>query len=181
MPDTLILAKPAAEHEAAVLDYIAEHKAAGETHLSGGLGDFEDFASWQTRCDREHAGLWQDPEWNVPSSIFLAIRERDQRLVGLVRLRLGDSPKVIDFDGHIGCGIRPSERRKGYALALLHMGVRACGRAGMARVLVTCDHDNAASEALLRGAGGVFEDSRYEPDGNLIHRFWFAAEAHQSQ
>ena len=173
MADSLILVQPGPEHEAAVLDYIAEHKAAGETHLSGGLGDFEDFASWQTRCQREHAGLWQDPEWNVPSGVFLAIRKHDSRLIGLMRLRLGDSPKVLDFDGHIGSGIRPSERRKGYARQLLHMGIKACGKAGMTKVLVTCDAGNTASEALLRGAGGRFEDTRMEEDGNLIHRFWF--------
>ena len=173
MTDSLILAQPGPEHEAAILDYIAEHKAAGEHKLNGGLGDFVDYASWLDRCQREHAGLWRDPEWDVPSGVFLALRECDNRLIGLMRLRLGDSPKVLDFDGHIGSGIRPSERRKGYASQLLALGIAACGRAGMARVLVTCDHDNAASEALLRKAGGRFEDTRMEPDGNLIHRFWF--------
>ena len=31
---------------------------------------------------------------------------------------------------------------------------------GHERVLVTCDEDNAASRAVIEGAGGAYEDSR---------------------
>jgi predicted acetyltransferase len=38
---------------------------------------------------------------------------------------------------------------------------------GIDRVLVTCDHDNAASRKVIEACGGVFDDRRAEK-----LRFW---------
>lgn len=50
----------------------------------------------------------------IHSIIFFAIRKKDKKLIGTINVRypyLG----YVQIHGHIGYGIRPSERRKGYA------------------------------------------------------------------
>lgn len=43
---------------------------------------------------------------------FLLIRENDNRVVGALNIRLSLSGKMKKFDGNIGYGIRPTERKK---------------------------------------------------------------------
>ena len=49
-----------------------------------------------------------------PGKTFLLIRESDNRLVGTFNLRWDLKESMLRFGGHIGYGIRPTERRKGY-------------------------------------------------------------------
>ena len=47
------------------------------------------------------------------------VRENDKRVVGMVNVRFNISKeKLSTWASHIGYGIRPSERRKGYATHL---------------------------------------------------------------
>ena len=50
----------------------------------------------------------------VPASTFLMIRENDNKIVGSINIRWNLNDAMLNFGGHIGYGIRPTERRKGY-------------------------------------------------------------------
>lgn len=73
--------------------------------------------------------------------------------------------------GHIGYGIRPSERRKGYATVLLNLALIKARELGIQRALVTCDRDNIGSAKTIMNNGGVL-DSEDEVDGTIIQRYW---------
>lgn len=80
---------------------------------------------------------------------------------------------MLKFDGHIGGGIRPSDRSKGYATIMLSLSLditRDMRR--MNRVLITCNKDNIASEKTIIKNGGVFETKEIEDNGNIVRRFW---------
>ena len=51
---------------------------------------------------------------------------------------------------------------------------------GMARVLVTCDEDNPASEKVILKNGGV-PDGVYEHDGVKTRRYWIALEGSEQK
>jgi predicted acetyltransferase len=72
----------------------------------------------------------------------------------------------------IGYGIRPSERRKGYAKTMLEMALKLCRNMGMDRVLVTCNRDNAASAKTIIANDGIFENELVEDNGNIVKRYW---------
>lgn len=113
------------------------------------------------------------PEGWVPSTQFVAVRQRDQRIVGMIQLRHRLSDYLREFGGHVGYSVRPDERRKGYAAWMLtELKNYARGR-GMFRLLVTCDVDNEASRRTILHGGGVFERTAYDPDEPAhLERYW---------
>lgn len=92
--------------------------------------------------------------------------------VGALDLRHELNQHLLETGGHIGYGIRPSCRGKGYAVSMLALGLEKAGERGIGRVLVTCDEDNPASAATIEACGGVLEDKFQEEDGNLVSRYW---------
>jgi len=52
--------------------------------------------------------------------------------------------------GHIGYGVRPDERRKGYATLILKMALQKCGILGLDEVLLGCFKENIVSAEPFR-------------------------------
>lgn len=73
--------------------------------------------------------------------------------------------------GHIGDGVRPSERRKGYATAMIALALDECRKLGLDRVLMTCDKTNVGSAKSIIKNGGVLENEVLD-DGVLEQRYW---------
>ena len=80
---------------------------------------------------------------------------------------------LLRFGGHIGYSVRPSERRRGYAKAMLQAALPFCREMGIKKVLITCDENNPASEKTILANGGKYESTVYEPDEKInLKRFW---------
>jgi predicted acetyltransferase len=78
----------------------------------------------------------------------------------------------MDFGGHIGYGVRPVHRRRGYATEMLRQALVIARAEGVDRILVTCDDDNTASSVIIERTGGVLDDIRRSPDGAQKRRYW---------
>ncbi len=111
------------------------------------------------------------PEGWVSDSTFWLVSE-DICIIGVVNIRHRLSEKLLNAGGHIGYGIRPSERRKGYATQLLSQSLEKAKELGISNVLVVCDDGNIASEKTIINNGGVPDTNYIEEDGNVIKRFW---------
>jgi predicted acetyltransferase len=97
---------------------------------------------------------------------YLWIVEGDTFL-GSLAIRHELNGFLLNEGGHIGYSVRPSARRRGHAAAALAGALPMARRLGIARVLLTCDEDNAGSRATIERNGGVFEDTR-----NGKRRYW---------
>lgn len=106
----------------------------------------------------------------VPNTNYFLVD--DERIIGMVNIRHGLNDYLRQVDGHIGYGIRPSERRKGYATYLLSEALNITDQLGIRSVLVTCNEDNISSAAVIVKNGGVEDEGFLEPHGNLVRRFW---------
>ena len=117
------------------------------------------------------------PEGWVVSTQFLAIRESDGALVGMIQVRheIESSHYLKNYGGHIGYSVRPGERRKGYATQMLAQALAFCRELGIREVLMTCWPYNIGSKKAIIANGGIFESEQYEPyEKDMFHRYWIA-------
>ncbi len=111
------------------------------------------------------------PENWVPDSTFWLINENN-KVIGAVNIRHRLTDTLFNCGGHIGYGIRPSERRKGYATQLLSLSLVKAKELGIDKVLVVCDKSNIGSARTILNNGGVQDMDYIEEDGNIVKRFW---------
>lgn len=108
------------------------------------------------------------------SKTFLLIRENDNKIVGSINVRWNLNEEMLKFGGHIGYGIRPTERRKGYNKINLYLGMIEAKKLGLEKVMLDCDVDNIASDKTLKALGGNLERTEVDPyDGILTNVYWF--------
>lgn len=107
----------------------------------------------------------------VPNSTFFCLDEERNIMVGAVNIRHYLSDYLLKYGGHIGDGIRPSERRKGYATKMISLALAECRKLGLERVLMVCDRDNTGSAKSIINNGGALENE-VEKDGVVEQRYW---------
>jgi len=112
------------------------------------------------------------PKGYVPSSLYLAIREVDDTLVGIIDIRHHiDHPILSQWGGHIGYSVIHNQRQKGYAKEMLRLALIKCQELGIDQVLITCDQNNIASKKTIVANGGIFEKTILV-DGKTSERYW---------
>jgi len=99
---------------------------------------------------------------------------RDGRVLGEIRIRHRLTPDLEIDGGHLGYRVRPSERNRGYATAMLREGLARLRALGLERALLTVDGSNAPSLRVVEKCGGVGRDEVPEGSGPLNRRFWIA-------
>ena len=108
----------------------------------------------------------------VPQTTYWLVRD-SRTIVAVARLRHRLTPSLEIEGGHIGYSVRPSERRKGYGTLVCALALRKAREMGLARVLLTCDADNAASARIIEKNGGDFDSiACVEKTGKRVRRYW---------
>ncbi|CAM3727233.1 GNAT family N-acetyltransferase [Mesobacillus thioparans] len=171
MADGVYLVKPNIELEEEYLDFYNEWKESGEDMIPWVISkDPADFAGMvQFLLDNEK-GVNIPKGWVKDSTYWLV--NDNKKVLGVVNIRHGLTEKLFNIGGHIGYGIRPSERRKGHATNILAYSLEKTKELGIDKVLVVCDADNIGSARTIINNGGVEDASFTEEDGNVVKRFW---------
>ena len=84
---------------------------------------------------------------------------------------------LLKYAGHIGDGIRPSERGKGYATEMIRLALFECRKLGIHKVLMVCNKSNIASRKSIIKNGGILENEFFAEDGEVQQRFWIDLES----
>jgi predicted acetyltransferase len=168
---TVFLVKPSIVYQDEYLAFYEEWKSSGESIVpwvvSRDPSDFEGMLQFLYENEsREYI-----PENWVPSSTYWLV-SADKRVIGAVNIRHDLTEYLLNCGGHIGYGIRPTERQKGYATKLLAMALEITKELGIKKVLVVCDKDNIASERTILNNGGIPDTSFTEENGNVVKRMW---------
>lgn len=107
----------------------------------------------------------------VPSSYLLAVV--DNAIVGRVSIRYELNEFLRQYAGHIGYGVVPSQRRKGYAKEILSQAVIFLRDKGVSDILVTCDDTNIGSIKAIESCGGIMEDKIQNSNTDILtRRYW---------
>ena len=92
-------------------------------------------------------------------------------MVGAVNIRHYLNESLLLNGGHIGDGVRPSERRKGIATKMIALALDECKKLGMEKVLMVCNKENIGSAKSIQNNGGILENE-IEVDGVVVQRYW---------
>lgn len=170
-----ILAFPALSDKKDWLAYIDEfHKSNPESKpLDFKIGD--DYESWLNIKQDEREGRNLE-EGRVPSSVFFLKRKGEDRILGHISIRHSIATDFLStVGGHIGYGIRLSERGKGYATIGLKLALEECKKLGIQKVLLTCKSSNIASRKCIERNDGKLRD-KIEFRGEDFNRYDFDLE-----
>ncbi|WP_105176751.1 MULTISPECIES: GNAT family N-acetyltransferase [Clostridium] len=111
------------------------------------------------------------PDGIVPSDIYFLVDDNSKYLIGAIDIRHYLNEYLLKYGGNIGYGIRPSERKKGYATEMLYLALEECKTKGLSKVLITCFKSNIASANTIIKNGGILENEIAE-GGNVKQRYW---------
>ena len=152
------LLMPSLRMKEEIVDFKKEFEQNDEHTAGAGMMDnYDSFEEWMnavklnSRADTVMEGF-------VPATVFLAVKESDNKLVGMIDIRHYLNENLEKYNGHIGYCVRKSERRKGYAKEMLRLALEECKKMNIRKVLITCDKENIASEKTILANGGVFEN-----------------------
>lgn len=165
------LVKLCEEYRAQLDDMMDEWTAAGEHIIPYAIrkNDYHEFEKYLDEIE-----LTEPKDGLVPDSTFFALDTERNIFVGAVNIRHELNDSLLRDGGHIGDGVRPSERRKGYATAMIALALEECRKLGMERVLMCCDKDNIGSAKTIINNGGVLENEIIGDDGAVVQRYWIA-------
>ena len=96
----------------------------------------------------------------------------DGQLVGCASIRFELNEFLAARGGHIGYGVIPAFRRRGYATAILTESIKIARSEGISPLLVACDDDNVSSATVIERCGGVLESIAFAEDRTAFRRYW---------
>jgi predicted acetyltransferase len=142
---------PRIEDEEILRDYVQEHYENGETSItaSDGLTSMA-YSEWVEKIRRNA----EEGDETYGKSLLLLCMD-ESRLIGLLSVRYELSREQSEVIGDIGYGVRPSQRKKGYASAMLKHALDICRDKGKKQVIVGCYKDNLASAKTIQKNGGI--------------------------
>ena len=130
------------------------HEHHSQINGTGGLHRYlDDYEGWLRKLEADYNRV---PDENkVPARTYFLIRKEDDRIVGMINIRLALNERLSKYGGHIGYSIRPTERGKGYNKINLYLGLKVCDQYGIEKVFMDADLDNPASWKTMEALGGV--------------------------
>jgi predicted acetyltransferase len=166
----LELLRPDETMEEQYYDFIEEWEKSGEEIVPAAVRSRDmDYKTWlEKTCGKENRDIC--PAHLVPAHTYFLILE-NKRILGAVNIRHYLNEYLLNYGGHIGYGIRPSERRKGHAGIMLSMALPIAKELGIEKALITCDKNNIGSAKTIIKNGGILENE-VEEEGEITQRYW---------
>lgn len=112
------------------------------------------------------------PEGMVRAETLFLVEDNGY-IIGAINLRYAMTEDLLKLGGHMSFGIRPEERKKGYAFIMVKLALNRLRISGITRALVTITRDNKAAQKTIRKIGGKLENA-YESKGTVIDRYWIS-------
>ena len=107
----------------------------------------------------------------IPDSTYFCLDTSRNIFVGAINIRHYLNENLLFSGGHIGDGIRPSERNNGLGTQMIVLALQECQKLGIKKVLMCYDKENTASARTIIKNGGILENEVLD-NGVWIQRYW---------
>lgn len=172
--EELKLFAPTMEYKEQVMEY--RKKFLENNDQLHGTARLEEVTTYEEWLDFDNRALKRYGENHVPSTVYLCIRTKDNKLVGIIEFRHELTEHLLKHGGNIGYSIHPEERRKGYGTEMLRLMLIKCKELHKKRVLLTCDKENIASAKIMIANGAILENEVVDEinlsKSGIIQRYW---------
>ncbi len=134
----------------------------------------EPFGDFVLRLSLNEKGEQLEPGFVPCTSLYGFFNDE---IVGRISLRHQLTEHLLKVGGHIGYGVLPRFRRRGFATTFLNFALQESRRLHLPKVLVTCDDDNIGSIKVIEKNNGVLENKLETEAGKpLKRRYWISLE-----
>ena len=178
MSSNIKLVKASKEYQVQIEEMLLEWKKYNNEHPDANTSPWAIFQNYNS-FDQYLYLLNEAPKYYeqngsslVPDSTFFALDEDRNIMVGAINIRHYLNERLLNRGGHIGDGVRPSERRKGYGTIIVKLALEECKKLGINKVMMSCDKDNEGSRRTIIKNGGIYDCDLVEDDGSIIERYW---------
>ena len=168
--ESFYLEEPSISRKNEAIEYINEHyQYNSNINGSGTLHRYLDnYEGWLEKLNNDYHAI--PNEERVPARTYYLIREQDNKIIGMINIRLELNERLKQHGGHIGYGIRPTERKKGYNKINLYLRLLVCHEYGIEEVYLDADELNPASWRTMEALGGVLVE-KYNDENKLLRKY----------
>lgn len=110
---------------------------------------------------------------NYANQTTYVLVDENNHIYGLANIRHELKGDLINIGGHVGYGIRPSERNKGYGTLQLKLLLNKLAELNIDNALITCRENNIGSKKTMEkfiGKSDTLVPSKF--DGIMEYRYW---------
>lgn len=158
--EELKLVKPSMEHKRQYEEMMDEWEGFGGRLNPGALRRYS--RTRQRNVTYEEWLQWIEDDRQAGQELYFFMK--DAAILGAISIRR----QCAEVDGHSGYGIRPSQRRKGYAARMLSMALPIMRGYGIDPVVISCAKDNIGSARTIQRNGGVYIREEVDEDGETV-------------
>lgn len=158
---------PKIEDKEILIDYVKEHYSNYERSITASNGlTSNNYVEWVNKINKNSSIA--DDDWG--KYLLYLVFDDNERLVGLLNIRYDLTDELRNLYGDIGYGVRPSERRKGYATEMVKYAKQICKEKEMAHIIIGCYNDNYGSKKTIAKNGGYL--IRNDVEEKIISDEW---------
>lgn len=166
------LIKPDVDFEKEYVEMVTDWRMNDENHIPWFINlDSTDFAAMVEKLEGLSKGVGVEDGFVENSTYWLV--NNHQKVIGAMNIRHRLNEFLLSYGGQVGYGVRPGERRKGYAKEMLRLGLAICKDMGFKKILLCCNKNNVGSIKTITENGGIL-DSEVIYNGEEIQRYWIA-------